>query len=68
MFYLEIKINDKLIIKKSAGRLEMMSGVDKEHSYLTDQSRIIKHKYSDGAIGLARKLLNEAESDGYLVE
>ena len=52
-----VYINGTPIITRSARRREPFKGRDDTYSYTVDDGRVVKHKYSDGAAELSRKLL-----------
>ncbi len=54
MIPVTILINGQPIFTRSAIRVEMQDGVGR---YKSDDGRIIRHKYDDGAVSLAQKLL-----------
>jgi hypothetical protein len=53
----DIRINNKLISTHHAIRLQEFKGEDAVHLYETNNGDIIEHKFSDGAVVLATKIL-----------
>jgi len=53
MITVTIYINDKVIYSRSAVRMSS----DEINTYEVDDGTILKHKYSDGAVPLAIKML-----------
>lgn len=59
MISVQIKINNETLYTIEANRIEDFTGEDKIYRYLVHGTggKIIKHKYSDGALKLVQKLI-----------
>lgn len=55
----EIKVNNETIIRRWCRRVDGLLSKEFVYNYETDDGRIIKHRYSDGAEKLAVKLLGK---------
>lgn len=61
MLKITLQINNNTICELTAVRQEELKDEDKVYTYLLGDGQIIKHKYSEGAFELAKKILSKAK-------
>ena len=58
MITVVIYINDRVIYTRSARRMESLKKGKKIYKYQVDNGSVIKHNYENGAVCLAKKMLD----------
>ena len=58
MIHVEIYINDRVIVSASAVRIKGKPG--QRCTYRTGRGHILSHDYDEGAVALAKRLLDDA--------